>query len=84
MKSTAKRKLFSRSARTFQLQTPDIGKKRGRAKGTLFFFFFFLTQKSRNMKGAADEWRRELTGLAAHGDTQLHAWQRRAFIRGQS
>lgn len=28
--------------------------------------------------------RRVLTGLAAHGDTQLHTWQRRPFVGGQS
>lgn len=39
---------------------------------------------AQNMKGVADEWRCELTGLAAHGDAQLHARQRRTFIRGQS
>ncbi len=35
-----------------------------------------------SMKGGTDEKRSVLTGLTAHGDTQLHTWQRRAFICG--
>lgn len=57
------------------LYSPDSRDVRGR-EGSLSVY------KGGSMKGRTDEKMSVLTGLAAHGDTQLHTWQRRAFICG--
>lgn len=54
--------------------SPDSRDKQGREE--------CLGVQRRSMKGGTDEKRSVLTGLTAHGDTQLHTWQRRAFICG--